>query len=142
LGENSLSSIKIKKLKIIKSSSGDVMRVLKKEELNRWNFKEAYISKIKFNKVKAWKFHLKMKLNLVVPFGEVKFVFYSKKKKRFKVVIIGEKKYSRLTVPPRIWFGFKGLSKKESYILSLTNFSHKSKEVLRCEKNKIKFDWY
>lgn len=118
------------------------MRVLKKEELNRWNFKEAYISKIKFNKVKAWKFHLKMKLNLVVPFGEVKFVFYSKKQKRFKVVIIGEKKYSRLTVPPRIWFGFKGLSKKESYILSLTNFSHKSKEVLRCEKNKIKFDWY
>ena len=71
-----------------------------------------------------------------------KICFLFKKKKCFKVVIIGEKKYSRLMVPPRIWFGFKGLSKKESYILSLTNFSHKSKEVLRCEKNKIKFDWY
>ena len=25
-----------------------------------------------------------------------------------------EKKYSRLTVPPNIWFGFKGISKNES----------------------------
>ena len=117
------------------------MRVLKKNDLKNWNFREAYFSKIKFGKVKAWKFHLKMMLNLIVPYGKVKFVFYSQKTKRFRTIEIGEKKYSRLTVPSKIWFGFKGTGKQENIILNLANIQHDPKEVLRCNKNKIKFNW-
>ena len=117
------------------------MRVLRKRELKNWNFQEAYFSKVKFNKIKAWKFHLKMTLNLVVPHGKVKFVFYSQNTKHFRVIEIGEKKYFRLTVPPKIWFGFKGMSKHESIILNLTNIKHREDEILRCQKNKIKFTW-
>jgi len=141
LGKNNLDKIKLQRLKIAKSHSGDVMRVLKKNEVKNWNFKEAYFSKIKFKKIKAWKYHLKMTLNLVVPSGKVKFVFYSKEKNRFKIIEIGEKKYFRLTVPPKIWFGFKGVSKTESIILNLANFQHSSKEILRCKKNEIPFKW-
>ena len=141
MGENPLSKIKVTRQKIIKLNTGNIMRVLKRKESKNWKFGEAYFSKIKFGKVKAWKYHLKMTLNLVIPRGKVKFVFYSKKKKSFKVIKIGEKKYSRLTVPPKIWFGFKGLSKPESIILNLTNLEHNPKEVFRCKKNKIKFDW-
>ena len=121
--------------------SGDIMRILKNKEVKNWNFAEAYFSKIKYNKIKAWKYHLKMSLNLVVPTGRVKFVFYSNKTKNFKVIELGEKKYSRISIPPRIWFGFKGLSKKDSLILSLTNLEHNPNEVLRCKKNEIKFNW-
>ena len=117
------------------------MHILKKKELKNWKFEEAYFSKIKFGKVKAWKFHLKMTLNLTVPYGKVKFVFYSQKNRRFKVIKIGEKKYSRLTVPPKVWFGFKGISKRESIILNLANIQHHPKEILRRNKNKIKFNW-
>ena len=117
------------------------MRVLKKKDLKSWNFSEAYFSKVKFGKIKAWKFHLKMTLNLTVPSGRVKFVFYSEQGKRFRVIEIGDKKYSRLTVPPKIWFGFKGMSKKENIILNLTNIEHNSKEILRRNRNKIKFNW-
>ena len=117
------------------------MHVLKSAELKNWIFKEAYFSKIKFGKVKAWRYHLKMTLNLVVPHGKVKFVFYSKKEDIFKIIEIGEKHYSRLTVPPKLWFGFKGISKYESIILNLTNIPHDPKEILRCKKNKIKFNW-
>ena len=35
----------------------------------------------------------------------------------------------------------KGMSKKESTILNLTNFQHSSREILRCQKNNIKFNW-
>ena len=35
--------------------------------------------------------------------------------------IIGEDNYSRITVPPMIWFGFKGLSQKTSFILNISN---------------------
>ena len=141
MGKKLLSKIKITSLKIIKSSKGDVMRVLKKKDLKSWNFSEAYFSKVKFGKIKAWKLHLKMTLNLVVPSGRVKFVFYSEQGKRFRVIEIGDKKYSRLTVPPKIWFGFKGVSKKENIILNLTNIKYNSREILRRNRNKIKFNW-
>ena len=139
--KNILNKIKVTPLKIIKLPTGNIMRILKKKELSNWTFHEAYFSKIKFNKIKAWRFHKKMKLNLVVPFGTVKFVFYSENKNIFKVIKIGEKNYSRITVPPKIWFGFKGISKHESIILNITNIKHNPKEILRCKKNKIDFNW-
>ena len=141
MGKSILNKVKINSLKIIRSPNGNVIRILRKQDLKNWNFKEAYFSTIKFNKIKAWKFHLKMTLNLVVTKGKVKFVFYSKKEDRFRAIEIGEKKNIRLSVPPRIWFGFKGMSKKESTILNLTNFQHSSREILRCKKNNIKFNW-
>ena len=84
---------------------------------------------------------MKKTLNLVVPSGRVKFVFYYKKKNTFKTIEISEKKYLRLTVPPKIWFGFKGMSKGESIILNLTNMPHNPNEVLRCKKSFFKFKW-
>ena len=117
------------------------MHILKNDELKNWNFGEAYISKIKFGKIKAWKYHQKTTLNLAVPVGRVKFVFYSEKSECFRKIEIGEKKYARLTVPPKIWFGFKGLSKIESIIINLTDLKHDPNEVLRRKKNEIKFNW-
>ena len=38
-----------------------------------------------------------MTLNLVVPKGKVRFVFFSGQKNNFRSVILGEKKYARLT---------------------------------------------
>ena len=141
MGKKLLDKIKVTPLKIIKLSAGDIMSVLNKNELKNQTFGEAYFSKIKFGKVKAWKYHNKMTLNLVIPHGKVKFVFYSQKDKNFKVVEIGKKKYFRLTVPPKIWFGFKGISRHESIIFSVTNIKSNPKEILRWKKNKISFDW-
>ena len=141
MGKKILNKIKVTPLQIIKSPLGNVMHVLKKKELKNWSFGEAYFSKIKFGKIKSWKYHLKMTLNLVVPYGKVKFVFYSQREHIFRVIEIGEKQYSRLTVPPKIWFGFKGIGIPESIIMSLANMPHSSREVLRRKKNSIKFDW-
>lgn len=141
MGKKLLNKIKVKPLKIISLPAGNIMRALIKKDLKNGIFGEAYFSKIKFGKIKAWKYHLKMTLNLIVPRGHVKFVFYSSRDKKFRVVKIGEKKYFRLTVPPKIWFGFKGIAKPESIILNITNICHNSKEILRCKKNKINFNW-
>ena len=141
MGKKLLKKIKVKSLKIVKLPKGNVMHILKKKEQPNWNFKEAYISKIKFGKIKAWKYHKKMMLNLVVIQGKVKFVFYSNEENKFKVIKIGEKKYSRLTVPPKIWFGFKGIGKSESTIINLSNFQWDPKEQKNIKKNKIKFNW-
>ena len=50
-------------------------------------------------------------MNLIVPIGKVQFIFYSHSGELIKNVIIGEENFCRITVPPEIWFGFKGLSK-------------------------------
>ena len=141
MSKNILDSIKITRLKIIKSSEGSVMHILRKNQIKNWTFGEAYFSKIKFGKVKSWRYHLKMTLNLAVPYGKVKFFFYSSKDDLFRMITIEAKKYSRLTIPPKIWFAFKGISRPESIIINLANIQHDPKEVLRCEKNRIKFNW-
>jgi len=141
MGKKILNKIKIQRLKIIKIPAGNIMRILKKKNLTKGGFGEAYFSKIKFRSIKAWKYHKKMFLNLTVPVGKVKFVFYSEKDNRFRVIEIGEKKYSRITVPPKIWFGFKGIGKSESIILNITNIEHNPKEIIRRKKNQIKFKW-
>ena len=139
--KNILDLIKIKPLRIIKLPEGNIMHIMKKNEFKKWSLSEAYFSKIKFGKIKAWKYHLKMTLNLTVPAGEVKFVFYSQSRKQFKIIKIGKKNYVRLTVPPKVWFGFQGLSKPESIILNLANIQHNKKEILRKNQNQIKFSW-
>ena len=54
-------------------------------------------------------------------------------------LIIGEENYSRITVPPMIWFGFKGLSSNKSYVLNISNELHDPKEVERKPLSFLKF---
>ena len=62
-------------LSIIKSDSGSVMHVLKKMDTGYKKFGELYFSTVLRNKIKAWKLHQTMTLNLVVPSGRVLFYF-------------------------------------------------------------------
>ena len=125
------TSIKIKSLKQINVEGGDVLHALKASEEEFYGFEEAYFSTIKINKLKAWKRHLRMTMNLIVPVGEVQFNFYSQEKKLLSNTIIGERNYSRITVPPMTWFGFKGLASSTSYILNISNKFHDPSEVER-----------
>lgn len=134
-------SIKAEKLKIIPNKKGDILRVVEKKFLRRRKIEEIYFSKIKYNQIKAWKYHNKKKSILIVPIGSVKFVFYFPKLKKFKTYIIGEKNYQRLLVPPKVWFGFKGLNKKNNLIINLSDSMHSEKEVLRKEINQIIYKW-
>ena len=125
------TSIKIKPLKQINVEGGNVLHALKASEEEFYGFEEAYFSTIEINKIKAWKRHLRMTMNLIVPVGEVQFNFYSQEKKLLSNTIIGEKNYSRITVPPMTWFGFKGLASSTSYILNISNQFHDPSEVER-----------
>ena len=125
------TSIKIKPLKQINVEGGNVLHALKASEEEFYGFEEAYFSTIKINKIKAWKRHLRMTMDLIVPVGEVQFNFYNQEKKLLSNTIIGERNYSRITVPPMTWFGFKGLASSTSYILNISNQFHDPSEVER-----------
>ena len=126
-----MTKIIITPLKKINLEDGDVLHALKASEDEFHGFKEAYFSTIKRNKIKAWKRHLLMTMNLIIPVGKVQFNFYDNNKNLLKNTIVGEDNYCRITVPPMIWFGFKGLSSHTSYILNISDEIHNPSEVER-----------
>ena len=133
--------IKETPLSRISTKGGDVLHVLKCNEDSYEGFGEAYFSSVEYNFIKAWKCHHSMVMNLTVPIGNVKFVFYEPDNSVFEIFKIGENNYSRLTIPSNIWFGFQGLSRGTNLILNVSNIKHDELEVSRKPLNKIKFDW-
>ena len=133
--------IKFQKLKRINVEGGDVLHILKSNEESFKSFGEAYFTFIESGFIKAWKKHTKMTMNLVVPEGKVRFVFYCEVKNKFLIYDIGKDNYGRITVPPNYWFGFKGLSKEKSLIINISNIIHAEEEVKRLDLKSINFKW-
>ncbi len=126
---SSLDKINFKGLPVIKVEGGNVMKVMKASSFKEFIFGEAYFSSIDFSFIKGWKMQLKMSSNICVPIGEVKFTFVSKDFKDHKTYIIGENNYGILSIPPNVWYCFKGLSKKTSLILNITDSEHNEEEI-------------
>ena len=129
-------------LKRIQVVGGDVLHAIKKSELEFVNFGEAYFSIINKGCIKAWKKHNKMTLNLFVPTGAVKFaLLIDPIKGIFQTEEIGEDRYMRLTIPPGIWFGFKGIGVGTNLILNIADIEHDAMEVERCDKLEFNYNW-
>jgi dTDP-4-dehydrorhamnose 3,5-epimerase len=138
----SLDQVLVSPLARISVADGDVMHAMKASDLGFSGFGEAYFSWIKAGSVKAWKLHQRMTMNLVVPIGEVRFVFFVPiPAPIFREECIGGSNYARLTIPPGIWSGFQGLGKSQSLVLNLANIEHYPSESLHKEKQDISFNW-
>ena len=139
MGIVDLSTIVKTPLKRISMDAGDVLHGIRSDDVGFVSFGETYFTFVNQGAVKAWKRHLRMTLNLVVPIGEVMFVFHDAGGD-FKKLIIGRSEYARLTVPPGIWFGFKGLD-KENLVTNIADLVHDPEEVERADLKDILFDW-
>jgi dTDP-4-dehydrorhamnose 3,5-epimerase len=129
-------------LKRISVIGGDVMHAMKKSDSSYSGFGEAYFSFLDEGCVKAWKKHSIMTLNLVVPVGCIRFVFLiDQNKGLFQTEEVGESRYMRITVPPGIWFGFKGIGPGQSMLMNLADIEHSPEEGERCEKLKFDYKW-
>ena len=138
---NLLDQIRVTPLQQISTPGGDVWHALKSTEESFQGFGEAYFSWVEAESIKAWKQHLRMTMNLVVPIGTVRFVFCDLQLHTFREEEIGASTYARITVPPKIWFGFQGISAKSSLVLNVANLPHDPGEVERKMKEEIYFNW-
>tara|TARA_B100001057_G_scaffold446114_1_gene484392 strand:+ start:24119 stop:24577 length:459 start_codon:yes stop_codon:yes gene_type:complete len=144
--EKKLNFIKLFNKEVIKSNTGSVMKIIDIKDKNFQGFGETYFSTIKYNTIKGWKLHKKMHMNLVVPHGSIKFVFYDQRKEskdynKFLDVTLNFRNYKIIYVPPKIWFAFKGLSKSTNILLNFANIRHNDKEVIHKQINEIKYPW-
>ena len=120
------------------------MHAMKESDPGFLGFGEAYFSWVALDKVKAWKRHSRMVLNVVVPVGNVRFVFCtpgSSGLPEYRTETIGVEDYFRLTVPPGIWFGFQGLIAPQNLVLNIANIQHDPMEVEHADVGQFDFDW-
>lgn len=130
-----MQGITLTPLKIIPGVDGSVMHGLKSVEDSFAQFGEAYFSTVNYNALKGWKKHTVMVSNLIVPVGEIQFVFYDDRPasdtfKQFFEVNLSTDNYQRLTVQPGIWMAFKGISQDLNLLLNISSITHDPKE---CE---------
>ncbi|MBL79422.1 MAG: dTDP-4-dehydrorhamnose 3,5-epimerase [Nitrosomonadaceae bacterium] len=141
-----IEGVVVSPLKIIDVSGGDVLHVLKHDDLGFAGFGEAYFSTINAGEVKAWKRHKKMVTNLVVPVGIIRFVLFDERKGSascgtYYEIVLSRKNYSRLTIPPMIWFGFQSLGEKMGIVLNIASIKHVAEESEKKEIKEIPYDW-
>ena len=122
--------------------AGDVLHGIKIDDTGYNRFGEVYFSFVKKNAVKAWKLHRKMTLNLIVPIGNVRFVFINPTyPEQHRTIEIGEKNYSRITVPPNIWFGFQGISDGQNMVVNVADIEHNPTESEKRQMDYFNYKW-
>lgn len=141
-----IEGVIITPLKKIYHPFGDIYHGMKKSDQGYSGFAEAYFSTIQHKKIKAWKKHKKMILNLVVPVGSIKFVLYddrsgSTSNGNFFQISLNSENYSRLTIPSNIWMGFQGIGEELNLLLNLADIEHDPEEMARKNIEEINYIW-
>lgn len=143
-----IEGVSLHPLKHISVPNGDVFHALKCTEEGYSGFGEAYFTQIESGKVKGWRRHNRITLNLVVVYGKIKFVIYddregSKTKGQFEEVILSPKEnYQRLTVEPGLWMAFCGVDKNTSMLMDIIPEPHDPSEADKKELDNIPFDFF
>ena len=75
-----------------------------------------------------------------MPVGAVQFVFVDDEGMT-REEQVGPDRYVRLTVPPGIWFGFKGLVAPYSLLLNVADIPHDPAEIERKDTAAFVVDW-
>ncbi len=135
-----MGGINVTPLRMIENIKGNIYHVLKTSETDFDDFGEAYFSLVKKNTIKGWKKHLRMTLNLVVPFGEIQFVIYDESDNSFTTITLSPENYKRLTIKPNLWLAFRGVG-DNNILLNIASIEHDPKESINVDLEAIKYAW-
>lgn len=142
-----IAGVLVTPLREIDTPGGNVFHAMKASDAGYRGFGEAYFSTMHAEKIKPWKRHNRMTLNIVVPIGKIRFVLYddradSPSKNEFAEVVLGNPgNYARLTVPPGVWMAFQGVAAETSLLLNVADLPHDPEEADRRSLNEIPYDW-
>ncbi len=122
---------------IIKNKKGNLKKFLTKNDKFYKGFGECYFSEIKSKYFKGWKKNLTTFQMLTVISGKVQFFLIDdrNKKKIIKIdyILDDNKNFKKLIIPTNVWYGFKGLGKKNSIIFNFLSYEHKETKIIRKE---------
>lgn len=141
-----IDGVRLTPLKRIATPGGDVYHAMKRSDVGFNGFGEAYFSSITSGAVKAWKRHLRMTLNLVVPVGAIRFAIHDERTQsptcgKTWSIVLSPENYARLTIPPGLWFGFQGVATQTSILLNLADLEHQPDEKEQLPPSSFGYRW-
>jgi dTDP-4-dehydrorhamnose 3,5-epimerase len=143
-----IDGVKIIPLKQIADERGKVLHMMRDDSDGFAGFGEIYFSCVYPEAIKGWHIHKRMTLNYAVPHGNIKFVLYDDRpdsltKGEVQEIFLGPDNYCRVTVPPMIWNGFKGIGSEAAIVANCASISHDPGEIDRRDPfdPSIPYDW-
>lgn len=143
-----IDGVKVTSLKQILDERGKVMHMLRRDDPHFEQFGEIYFSCVYPGAIKAWHRHKKMTLNYAVPYGEIKLVLYDNRANSptrgdLMELFLGPDNYQLVTIPPKVWNGFKGVGTRTSIVANCATLPHDPDEIERMDPfdNDIPYDW-
>ena len=131
-----IEGVKIIPKKQIIDERGKIMHMMRNDDPNFTKFGEIYFSYSHPNTVKAWHLHKRMTVNYVCVIGKIKLVLFddrpeSSTKGELQEIFLITENYSLVTVPARVWNGFKSVENKFSIIANCSDIPHEAEEMSR-----------
>ena len=143
-----IDGVIINPLKQIIDERGKVMHMLREDSEGFSGFGEIYFSTVHPGAIKGWHMHKNMTLNYAVPHGNIKVVLYDDRqesltKGEVMEIFLGPDNYCRVTVPPMIWNGFKGVGTNTAIVANCASIVHDPGEIDRMDAfdSYIPYDW-
>ena len=151
--ETNISGVKIQPLRIIPTSGGPVLHLLRADYALMPTFPngfgEFYFSEVEYLAIKGWKRHTLQTQLFAVPYGQLKLVLYdgranSKTKGQILELTLGRPdNYCLVTIPPGIWYSFKAESNPIALLINCANIPHDPTEstILPLNTSEIPYQW-
>jgi dTDP-4-dehydrorhamnose 3,5-epimerase len=143
-----IDGVRVTPLRQIVDERGTIMHMLRADAEHFERFGEIYFSMVYPGVVKGWHLHDRMTLNYAVPVGTIKMVLYDDRPAspthgELMELFVGERNYQLVTVPPKVWNGFKGIGVTPALVANCATLPHDSAEIRRMDpmNNHIAYDW-
>lgn len=143
-----IEGLAVTPLRRIPDERGAVLHMLREDSPGFDRFGEIYFSMVYPGAVKAWHLHTEMTLNYAVPIGMVKLVCYDDRESsptrgNLVELHIGELNYCLVTIPPKVWNGFKGAGTTPALVANCATTPHRPEEIQRIDPftESIPYDW-
>lgn len=143
-----IEGVSVNPLRQIPDERGKVMHMLRADAPHFQQFGEIYFSVVNPGVIKAWHLHHRMTINYAVVIGMIKLVLYddrpgSPTRGQLEELFVGDANYVLVTVPPRVWNGFKGISLIPAIVANCATVPHDPGEIERLDplRGQIPYDW-
>ncbi|WP_210367638.1 dTDP-4-dehydrorhamnose 3,5-epimerase family protein [Bacillus sp. REN3] len=131
-----IEGVKITPMRQILDERGKIMHMMRSNDADFVSFGEIYFSCIYPGVIKGWHLHEKMILNYTVPHGRIKLVLYDSREGsptfgEVQEIFLGPDNYCRVTIPPLVWNGFKGIGTEMAIVANCSSIPHDPDEIKR-----------
>lgn len=143
-----IDGVSLTPLRRFEDARGVVLHMLRSDDAHFRQFGEIYFSTVHAGAVKAWHRHRAKTVNLAVPLGCARVVVYDPRQHsttfgKVDVVDLGADNYQLLTVPPGLWYGFKGIGQGTTLVANCATlpFDPSEGDRLPADAQEIPFKW-